>query len=120
MSHHGRGAPGRVRGRWPTAYLVTVAGLTGCGVLLGTMVTYVSIFATDSCGTGTGPSAVCTTAGLLTLWALPWLGLGVAAAASAVLGVVAWRRERAPWPWLGAGVVLYLGSLAGAWAVMVA
>ncbi|APE25693.1 hypothetical protein DEJ43_35430 [Streptomyces venezuelae ATCC 10712] len=117
MNAHMRGTPGTTRATWPTAYLVTIAALTGCGLMIDTMALYVSIFATDSCGS-TNPAPVCTPVGMLSVWALPWVGLGVAAAVSAGLGVWAWRRGRTPWVLLPVGVVLYVASLAGAWTIM--
>ncbi|WP_426367674.1 hypothetical protein [Streptomyces sp. E-08] len=113
MSFDGR----RPRGTWPTAYLVTVAGLSAAGFLLDGLVFYVSIFATDSCGTD-DPAPVCTGPGMLAMWALPWVGLGLATAVSGALGVVAWRRGRAPWAYLPLGTLLYAASLVGAWMIM--
>ncbi|WP_328940774.1 hypothetical protein OG259_03210 [Streptomyces sp. NBC_00250] len=118
MSTHLWEAPGRTRRRWPTGYLLTIAVLTGGGLVIDMFAFYLSIFATDSCGTD-NPALVCTTFGMLSMWALPWIGLGVAAAVSMGLGLMAWRRGRTPWVHLPLGVVLYLASLVGAWTIMV-
>ncbi|MCX5230637.1 hypothetical protein ABZY16_02890 [Streptomyces sp. NPDC006553] len=111
--------PGTARRTWPTGYLVTLAVLVAGGLLIDMFALYISIFATDSCGSG-NPAPACTTFGMLSMWALPWIGLGVAAAVSAGLGLPAWRRGRTPWLSLPIGAVLYVASLAGAWTIMVA
>lgn len=97
---------------------MTVGVLVGFGLLIDMLAFYISIFATDSCGAD-DPALVCTTFGMLTMWALPWIGIGVAAAVSAGLGLMAWRRGRTPWVYLPLGVVLHLASLVGAWTIMV-
>ncbi|MER7953051.1 hypothetical protein ABTY59_37300 [Streptomyces sp. NPDC096079] len=127
MSPYGQGTPPyptpvgapRPRGAWPTAYLATVAGLGSAGFLLDGLVLYVSIFATDSCGTA-DPAPVCTGPGMLAMWALPWIGLGLATVVCVLLGVAAWRRGRTPWVWLPLGALLYAASLVGAWLIMLA
>ncbi|MFJ2931724.1 hypothetical protein ACIO8G_03040 [Streptomyces sp. NPDC087219] len=118
MSLPMQGPPGTARRTWPTGYLVTLAVLVGGGLMIDTIALYVSIFATDSCGSDR-PAPVCTTFGMLSMWALPWIGLGVAAAVSAGLGMLAWRRGRTPWVHLPIGVALYVASLAGTWTIMV-
>ncbi|WP_435972691.1 hypothetical protein [Streptomyces sp. Qhu_M48] len=118
MSRPLHGHPGDTRGKRPTGYLATIAALTGVGLLIDMFAFYISVFATDSCGPA-NPALVCTTSGMLWLWALPWIGLGVGAAVAAGLGLAAWRRGRTPWMCLPLGVALYVGSLAGAWMIMV-
>ncbi|WP_159041860.1 hypothetical protein [Streptomyces aureus] len=118
MSLPMQGPPGTARRTGPTGYLVTLAVLVAAGLLIDMFALYVSVFATDSCGSAS-PAAACTTFGMLSMWALPWIGLGVAAAVSAGLGLLAWRRGRTPWVHLPIGVVLYVASLAGTWAIMV-
>ncbi|MFF5923901.1 hypothetical protein ACFY8C_37090 [Streptomyces flavochromogenes] len=113
-----QGDPGTARRTRPTGYLVTLAVLVGGGLMIDMFALYISVFATDSCGS-VSPAPVCTTFGMLSTWALPWIGLGAAAAVSAGLGLAAWRRGRTPWVYLPIGVLLYLASLAGAWAIMV-
>lgn len=114
----GRGFPGGRRGRTPTGYLVTVAVLASLGATFDGLAFYVSIFATDSCGPH-NPALVCTTFGLLSMWALPWVGLALAVAVSVGFGLWAARRGRTPWVYLPAGVLLYAASLLGAWTIMV-
>ncbi|WP_306328525.1 hypothetical protein [Streptomyces venezuelae] len=69
-------------------------------------------------GCRVNPAPVCTPVGMLSVWTLPCMGLGVAAAVSAGLGVWVRRRGRTPWVLLPVGVVIYVASLAGAWAIM--
>ncbi|MFE5593671.1 hypothetical protein [Streptomyces sp. NPDC056549] len=48
----------------------------------------------------------------------PPSGLGLATGVSVALGVVAWRRGRAPWVYLPLGTLLYSASLVGAWMII--
>ncbi|WP_225801910.1 hypothetical protein [Streptomyces sp. NK15101] len=96
---------------------MTIAALSAVGFLLDGLVFHVSIFAADGCGTG-DPAPLCAGAGTLAMWALPWIGPGLAAVASPVLGVAAWRRGRTPWAYLPVGTLLYVAGPVGAWTVV--
>jgi len=100
---------------WPTAYLVVVGVLGGCGALFNALGCYVSIFALDSCAADR-PAFRCTGRGLLTMWGLPWLGL--AWAVGSALAVGARARRGLAWCGLPVGAAVYAAGPAGAWAVM--
>ncbi|MEU1282354.1 hypothetical protein [Streptomyces sp. NPDC005805] len=120
MQNFASGAAGSCAAEgWPLLYLGTVAVLGGLGLLVNLLALYASIFATDDCGTGAASASFrCTTAGRLTMYALPWAGLVVAVVAATGLGVAAVNRGDSPWWFLLAGAGAHLAGLAGACAVM--
>ncbi|MFC8294562.1 hypothetical protein ACFUJ0_07010 [Streptomyces sp. NPDC057242] len=97
---------------------MTVGLPASLGSVVDGLAFYLSIFATDSCGPR-NPALVCTTFGLLSVWALRWIGLGLGVAVSTGFGLWARRRGRTPWIHLPVGVLLYAASLFGAWTVMI-
>ncbi|MFJ4821650.1 hypothetical protein ACIP5L_00010 [Streptomyces bacillaris] len=105
-------------GQWPLLYLCTVAVLAGFGLLVNLGVLYASVFATDDCGSATPTPFRCTTAGTLTMYALPWMGLIVAAVAAAGLGLDAFGRGESPWRFLLAGAGAHLASIAAVGAIV--
>jgi hypothetical protein len=70
------------------------------------------LFATDSCGTGAGDSALCSPTVWLLLVLLPWGGLLGALLTGGLGGAFARRRGRSPWLALPPGAGVYLLSLA--------
>ncbi|MFF0223062.1 hypothetical protein [Streptomyces sp. NPDC004629] len=117
FDHHHAYTVAPARERWPAAYLTVVGLLAGCGGLIDAIVFYLSIFATDNCS-AQNPAFRCTTPGILTMLGLPWLGLLLAVAASAVPGLVVYRGGGSPWWFLPLGAALYVASLGGTWLVM--
>ncbi|RLV66774.1 hypothetical protein STAN_2295 [Streptomyces sp. CBMAI 2042] len=103
--------------QWPLLYLCAVAVLAGFGLLVNLGALYVSIFATDDCGTTTPTPFRCTTAGTLTMYALPWAGLIGAVVAAVGLGLDAGGRCDSPWRFLLAGAGAHLVSLVALCAV---
>ncbi|MEW2188373.1 hypothetical protein [Streptomyces microflavus] len=97
--------------QWPLLYLCTAAVLAGFGLLVNLGVLYLSIFATDDCGSTTPTPFRCTTAGRLTMYALPWMGLIVAAVAAVGLGLDAFGRGDSPWRFLLVGAGAHLASI---------
>ncbi|MEV7292046.1 hypothetical protein AB0N79_11290 [Streptomyces microflavus] len=103
--------------QWPLLYLCTVAVLAGFGLLVNLGVLYLSVFATDDCGSTTSTPFRCTTAGTLTMYALPWMGLIVAAVAAVGLGLDAFGRGGSPWRFLLVGAGAHLASIGAVVAV---
>ncbi|WP_424216610.1 hypothetical protein ACN20G_31275 (plasmid) [Streptomyces sp. BI20] len=106
----------RSTARGTTGYLVTIGVTAGLAFFLDFLTFYLSIFATDSCGTGADEHFVCDN--LLVVWALPWAGWVLGFGGALWLGLRAARRGRAPWWWLGPGILVQLALLALAWLLL--